>query len=242
MTLKFETSSCLNIDEEFRLPRRCIATSVKHYMRRNVTARRGKPNLNKHGTITDYHASARVEAGVCLFSPPPGVCSRFSAAVWSAGGILRDNESHDDDDRDGGETSTRTESQRAAAAVRGLYGYLNTFAINSRERALEARSRRAMRRSFSLFAFSFCARLSSCLLARSVCTYSSGVSRLSAGSRLVSAARVPRRGWRGGFQPAFEKREQQTASRKERGGCRRSRWRARSRRNKAAINKSHGGN
>ena len=147
-------------------------------------------------------------------------------------------------------TTTATAARRrrgrrassAAAAVRGLYGYLNTFAINSRERALEARSRRAMRRSFSLFAFSFCARLSSCLLARSVCTYSSGVSRLSAGSRLVSAARVPRRGWRGGFQPAFEKREQQTASRKERGGCRRSRWRARSRRNKAAINKSHGGN
>ena len=127
MTLKFETSSCLNIDEEFRLPRRCIATSVKHYMRRNVTARRGKPNLNKHGTITDYHASARVEAGVCLFSPPPGVCSRFSAAVWSAGGILRDNESHDDDDRDGGETSTRTESQQRGGCSQGVVWLFEHF-------------------------------------------------------------------------------------------------------------------
>ena len=113
---------------------------------------------------------------------------------------------------------------RGCCSSQGLYGYLNTFAINSRERALEARSRRAMRRSFSPFSYSrFVLALSP--LASCLYLYSSGVSRLSAGSRLVSAARVlEEKGV--AWQPAFEKRdllndggdrEQQTATRKERG-------------------------
>lgn len=57
---------------------------------------------------------------------------------------MRNNE-NDDDDR-----ARRRQGRSQCHCRQGLYGYLNTFAINSRERVLESRSRRAMRRSFCL--------------------------------------------------------------------------------------------
>ena len=44
------------------------------------------------------------------------------------------------DESDGGATSRRKRTEAGCDASKGLYGYLNTFAINSRERVLEALS------------------------------------------------------------------------------------------------------
>lgn len=113
---------------------------------------------------------------------------RGLVAVWS---ILRGDES--DGDTRGGEGG----GGRGCDASKGLYGYLNTFAINSRERVLEARSRPRNAPILLPFLFSFCPRLSSSPLpsSHSLCLYlwyngGMAVSRLSADSRLVSAARV----------------------------------------------------
>jgi len=65
---------------------------------------------------------------------PPFRLSFPSLSSRRFNGSLRRGILHDDHDDDGNDDKTTAE---------GLYGYLNTFTINSQERPLESRSRHA---------------------------------------------------------------------------------------------------
>lgn len=128
---------------------------------------------------------------------------RGLVAVWS---ILRGDES--DGDTRGGEGG----GGRGCDASKGLYGYLNTFVINSRERVLEARSRPRNAPILLPFLFSFCPRLSplppSPPRIRCVCTYGITVEWRCRAFRPIRGS-LARLEWPSSLLPVFENATEQ---------------------------------
>lgn len=97
------------------------------------------------------------------FHPLPLRLSRFSSGLkrWHFARRRERRRGDVEEEKDGGRLRRE----------QGLYGYLNTFAINSRERVLEARSRPRNALILLPFLFSFCPRLSSPSPPRADCLY-----------------------------------------------------------------------